>query len=309
MTNSPMTHIRHALQGAAALLVISVSTIILSLVMGLLAVIKRLLPPGGVANAINRGLSFVGELWGSVNRVVLGSYRGMKWDIRLPPGLEREGRYLVLCNHQSWVDIMAMQYALNWRVPFLRFMLKQELIWVPFLGLAWWSLDFPFLRRYSRQQLLDNPALRDKDLENAARACEKLKHIPVCMVSFPEGTRFTPEKHAQQQSPYRHLLRPRYGGIGQVLYSFGNALDTAIDVSVHYPAGPPTFWALISGQVKAISLHAGLRPIDPALRGVDFRADSASQRELRHWLDLIWAEKDRWLEAAANSSENPASRE
>jgi 1-acyl-sn-glycerol-3-phosphate acyltransferase len=304
-----VSKLRYALQGATALMFISLGTIILSLMMGLLAVVKRLLPQGGAANAINRGLSFLGELWGSGNHFVLQFYRGMKWDIHLPENLDHDGRYLVLCNHQSWVDIMAMQYALNWRVPFLRFMLKQELIWVPFLGLAWWSLDFPFLRRYSRQELLDNPALRDKDLENAAQACEKLKHIPVCMVSFPEGTRFTPAKQAQQQSPYRHLLKPRYGGIGQVLYSFGNALDTVIDITLHYPAGPPTFWALISGQVKAVSLHASLRPIDPALRGVDFRADPASQRELKHWLDIIWAEKDRRLEAAANSSENAASRE
>jgi len=304
-----VSKLRHALQGTAALMFISLSTIILSLMMGLLAVVKRVLPQGGAANAINRGLSFLGELWGSGNHFVLQFYRGMAWDIHLPENLNHDGRYLVLCNHQSWVDIMAMQYALNWRVPFLRFMLKQELIWVPFLGLAWWSLDFPFLRRYSRQELLDNPALRDKDLENAAQACEKLKHIPVCMVSFPEGTRFTPAKQAQQQSPYRHLLKPRYGGIGQVLYSFGNALDTAIDITLHYPAGPPTFWALISGQVKAVSLQASLRPIDPALRGVDFRQDPASQRELKHWLDIIWAEKDRRLEAAANSGVTAASRE
>lgn len=301
--------VRYAMQGVAALLLISLSTIVLSLVMGVLAAFKRILPPGRAANLINRGLSFVGELWASVNHGVLRSFRGMKWDIQLPQNLDHDGRYLVVCNHQSWVDILAMQYALNWRVPFLRFMLKRELIWVPFLGLAWWALDFPFLRRYTRQELLDKPELRDKDLENAAQACEKLKHIPVCMMSFPEGTRFSEAKRAEQNSPYRHLLKPRYGGIGQVLYSFGDALGTAIDITIFYPDGAPTFWQLISGQVRAVSLHAHLRPIDPALRGVDFRQDAALQRELKHWLDIIWAEKDRRLEALANSSEKSPSRE
>lgn len=292
---------RYALQGATALLFISLSTIILSLAMGVLAVFKRITPPGPVANAINRCLSFLGELWGSGNQFVLRFYRGMEWDIRLPENLDHEGRYLVLCNHQSWVDIMAMQFALNWRVPFLRFMLKQQLIWVPFLGLAWWSLDFPFLRRYSRQELLKNPALREKDLENAARACEKLRHIPVSMMSFPEGTRFTAAKQEQQKSRYRHLLMPRYGGIGQVLYSFGEALQTVLDITIFYPCGTPTFWQFISGQVPKICLHATLKPIDAHLRGVDFRQDPAAKRQLKTWLDELWAEKDQELEAACQA--------
>ena len=291
----------HALQGTAALAFISLSTIILSLAMGVLAVFKRIMPTGPIANAINRGLSFLGELWVSVNNFVLGLYRGMEWDIRLPENLDHDGRYLVLCNHQSWVDIVAMQYALNWRVPFLRFMLKQQLIWVPFLGLAWWSLDFPFLRRYSRQELLKNPALREKDLENAAHACEKLRHIPVSMMSFPEGTRLTAAKHAQQKSRYKHLLLPRYGGIGQVLYSFGDALQTVIDVTIFYPRGTPTFWQFISGQVPKICMHASLKPIDAHLRGVDFRRDPAAKRQLKTWLDGLWADKDRAIEAYCSS--------
>jgi 1-acyl-sn-glycerol-3-phosphate acyltransferase len=297
-----LTPFRYALQGATALLFISLSTIILSVAMGVLAVCKRIMPPGRVANAVNRWLSFLGELWGSGNNFVLRFYRSMAWDIRLPENLDHDGRYLVLCNHQSWVDIMAMQYALNWRVPFLRFMLKQQLIWVPFLGLAWWSLDFPFLRRYSRAELLKNPALRDRDLENAARSCEKLRHIPVCMISFPEGTRFTAAKHAEQKSHYKNLLMPRYGGIGQVLYSFGDALDTVIDMTIFYPYGIPTFWQFISGQVQDISLHARLRPIEPDLRGVNFRADATANRRLKSWLDELWAEKDRELELASQAA-------
>lgn len=132
-----VSKIRYALQGAAALLFITISTIIVSLAMGLLAVLKRTMPSGTAANAINRGLSFLGELWVSCNNFVLRCYRGMQWDIQLPENLDHEGSYLVLSNHQSWVDILVMQFGLNWRIPFLRFLLKQQLIWVPFLGLAW----------------------------------------------------------------------------------------------------------------------------------------------------------------------------
>ena len=246
-------------------------------------------------------MSSIGELWISINKSVLWFYRDMEWDVQLPPGLDRKGRYLVFCNHQSWVDILILQSCLNRRAPFMRFTLKQQLIWVPFLGVAWWSLDMPFLRRYSRKELHANPALRGKDLENAARACEKLKHIPVSMMSFPEGTRLTPSKHKNQKSPYQHLLIPRYGGIGQVLYSFGDAMQSVIDVSIFYPDSTPTFWQLVSGQVEKIVVRARTRSIDPGLQGINFREDSTAKRKLIDWLKYIWKEKDQLLDDLAGT--------
>jgi 1-acyl-sn-glycerol-3-phosphate acyltransferase len=225
----------------------------------------------------------------------------MKWDIQLPHDLNREGRYLVFSNHQSWVDILVLQHCLNRRAPFMRFLLKQELIWVPFLGFCWWALDMAFLRRYSRAQLQNNPELRGKDLENAARACEKLKHIPVSMMSFPEGTRFTEAKHKQQNSPYKHLLRPRYGGLGQVLYSFDDALDHLIDVTIIYPDGAPGLWQFVSGQVKKISVKVRLLPIGEDVRGKDFRGDAEAKAALKTWLNDLWTEKEQYINRKMNN--------
>jgi len=290
-----VNQVRYALQGSAALLLITINTIALATVMFFLALPKLLAPQGRFRNMISRWLSLIGELWGCINKGVLWFYRNMEWDIRLPEDLDHDGRYLVFCNHQSWVDIIVLQQCLNRRAPFMRFMLKQQLIYVPFLGAAWWAMDMPFLRRYSKKELLQNPALRGKDLENAAKACEKLKHIPVSMMSFPEGTRFTAEKKAKQKSPYEHLLIPRYGGIGQILYSFDDALDTVIDVTIFYPDGTPTFWQLVSGQIRKISVYIQLLPIDESLCGVNFREDSTAKRQLINWLNELWSDKDQRL--------------
>ena len=227
----------------------------------------------------------------------------MEWDIRLPDGLNHDGRYLIFSNHQSWVDIPVLQHSLNRRVPFMRFLLKQQLIWVPFLGVAWWALDMAFLRRYSRQELIKNPELRGKDLENAARACEKLKHIPVSMMSFPEGTRYSPVKQQQQKSPYSHLLRPRYGGIGQVLYSFDGTLEGLIDVTIIYPDGPPSLWQFISGQVSKIIVRVQLRPLADDLQGVNFREDGNAKNKLKAWLNQIWKEKNDMLATALEAKQ------
>jgi 1-acyl-sn-glycerol-3-phosphate acyltransferase len=290
-----LTRVRYGLQGAVVLLVVTVSTIVLTMVIFTLSIFKLIAPKGRARNAMTHWLSSLGELWVSVNKGVAWFYR-MEWDIQLPDGINHDGRYLVFCNHQSWVDILVLQHCLNRRAPFMRFLLKQQLIWVPFLGVAWWALDMAFLRRYSRQELLKNPALRGKDLENAARACEKLKHIPVCMMTFPEGTRFTQAKWEQQNSPFQHLLRPRYGGIGQVLYSFDEALDSLIDVTITYPGGTPGLWQFVSGQVRKISIHIQLRQIDDDLRGKDFREDAAAKSRLKNWLNEIWEQKERYID-------------
>ncbi len=289
------------MQGVAALLVVGLNTIAVTLLIFVLAIFKLLIPVGGLRSRINRYLSALGELWVSINKMVLRCYRGMEWDIEFPDKLDMSGRYLVFCNHNSWADIMVMQYCLNRRAPFMRFLLKQQLIWVPFLGFAWWALDMAFLRRYSPQQLLKDPLLRGKDLENAAKACEKLKHIPVSMMTFPEGTRFTEAKREQQKSPYRHLLRPRFGGVGQVLYSFGDALDALIDVTIIYPAGTPTFWEFISGQPTKIKICVRLKSIDDGLLGANFREDPAAKVCLKTWLEKNWADKDQLIDFVINS--------
>lgn len=272
-------------------MIVVISTTVLTAVLCILALFKFLAPAGRARNAITHWSSSLGELWVSINKALAWPNRDM-WDIHMPDGIRRKGRYLVMCNHQSGVDILALQHSLNRRAPFGRYLLKQQLIWVPVLGVAWWALDMAFLRRYSRQELLKNPSLRGKDLENAARACEKLKHIPVSMMTFPEGTRFSRAKRDQQNSRYRHLLMPRYGGVGQVLYSFDEALDAVIDVTIVYPDGVPTVWQLVSGQIKKIVVHIQLRPVDATVRGRNFREDSEAKAALKKWLDNIWNEKE-----------------
>jgi 1-acyl-sn-glycerol-3-phosphate acyltransferase len=291
-------HIRYGLQGAIALIIMSTNTVIITLAILPFALIKYVTPAGGFRNRLTRWLSCLGEMWVSVNKWVLSFYRGMEWDVDLPENIDPKSRYLLICNHQSWVDIVVLQSSLNRRAPFMRFMLKQRLVYVPVLGVAWWALDMPFLRRFTREQLLKRPELKGKDLENAARACEKLKHIPVSFTVFPEGSRFTPEKKASQKSPYQHLLLPRTGGLGQVLFSFEDRMQSAIDVTIYYPDGMPTFWQLVSGQMRKVTLVATIKPIDEGLRGVNFRENKQAGDELKNWLNEIWTEKDQFLIAA-----------
>src|SRR3546814_9530339 len=118
--------------------------------------------------------------------------------------------------------------AFNRRIPLLKFFLKQELIKVPLLGLAWWALDFPFRKRFTRAEIEANPSLKGKDLETTRKACEKFKEMPTSVMNFFEGTRFTQAKHDQQQSPYEFLLKPKAGGTAFALSAMDGKLATQI---------------------------------------------------------------------------------
>ena len=260
----------------------------------LLAIPKWLAPPGGIRNRVRLLLARIAENWISVNNGILSLYRQPEWRTEIPAGLDRDGCYLVSCNHQSWVDILILQRCFNRRLPLLRFFLKRELIRVPFLGLAWWALDFPFMRRASAETLARRPELKGRDLESARQACEKFHDMPVAMMNFPEGTRFSPSKRDRFGSPFRHLLTPRIGGMGQVLYALGDQLDALIDVTIVYPAAarPPTFWDLLTGRVSTVVVRAARRDIPDALRGRDFRADLEVREQLESWMMQMWEEKD-----------------
>lgn len=180
----------------------------------------------------------------------------------------------------------------NRRIPFLRFFLKSQLVWVPLLGPAWWALDFPFMKRYSRETLARHPELQGRDMEATRRACEKFRHMPVSVMNFAEGTRFTPAKHAAQSSPYRHLLRPKAGGVAFVLDAMGDALHAMLDVAIVYPDGPCNMLDLIAGRVREIRVHVRELPIDASLHG-NYETDAVFRVRFQAWMNGLWEAKDQ----------------
>ncbi len=203
--------------------------------------------------------------------------------------------YLVLANHQSWVDIVVLQRVLHGRIPFLKFFLKRELIYVPLLGLAWWALDFPFMKRYSQAFLKKNPHLRGKDLETTKKACAKFKHKPVSVMNFIEGTRFTKKKHDKQNSPFQHLLKPKSGGMSFVLDAMGEHLTKIVDVTIYYPDGIPNFSDFVSGQLDRVCIEVHILDIADELGHINF-SERHDRILFQKWLTKFWHDKDARLE-------------
>ena len=285
-----------ALKGILSLLLYTLNTIILTIPLLILALSKFLIPIRSVVIFLDKSLISIATLWIGINSFNTKLFCRIEWDIRGLEQLEKKEWYLVLSNHQSWVDILALQTTLNQKIPMLKFFLKKELIYIPFLGLAWWALDFPFMKRYSKQQIINNPRLKGKDLESTRKACEKFKHTPVSIMNFVEGTRFTDQKKRRQNNHFHHLLAPKAGGIAFVLNSMGDYLHKIIDVTIVYPDKIPSFWEYISGGVHKIIIDFNVIPL-PDFKGNDYFNDAACQNNFFIWLNTLWKNKDRKIDA------------
>lgn len=275
-----------------ALLCVTLNVLVHGAVLLILALLKALVPIAVFRRLLSRALVAIAEQWIAVNGMLFAAFTRTRWIVDGVEGLRREGWYLVLSNHQSWVDIPALQRTFNRRIPFLKFFLKQQLKWVPVLGLAWWALDFPFMQRYSRETLEKHPELRGRDKETTRKACERFRDLPVSVMNFVEGTRYTEAKHAQQNSPYAHLLRPRAGGIAFVLETMGDILQSVIDVTIVYPQGAPTLIDLLAGRVDEIRVQVRELPIPAELTGRDYEADAVFRERFQTWINALWTQKD-----------------
>ena len=285
-----LAHLPPLLRGVITATLLGLNTLVAFTTMIPPALVKLLVPATGVRNACTRMLNAIANRWVANNNAWIHAVNRSRWDVQGVAGLHRRGWYLVSSNHQSWVDILVLQRVLHGHVPLLKFFLKAELIWVPVIGLAWWALDFPFMKRGRGH------GARSSDLKTTREACEKFKRIPTAVMNFVEGTRFTRAKHHAQKSPYRHLLKPKVGGLGIALATMGEQFESMLDVTIVYPQGTPSFWELLSGRLDAVLVRVQPRDIPAEVLGGDPVGDKAYRQRLTAWIEGLWAEKDALIE-------------
>lgn len=278
-------------RGCFSLILYLLNTVALTIPLFIIAGFKFLIPVDSWRKRCDQVLNWIACAWIGINNWNIRLTNPAVWDVEGIDSLDRNGWYMVVANHQSWLDILVLQKVFHGKIPFLKFFLKKELIWVPFLGLAWWALDFPFMKRYTTSFLKKHPHLKGKDLEITKKACEKFKTAPVSVMNFLEGTRFTPEKHSRQLSPYVHLLKPKAGGIAFVLAAMGEKMHRMLDVTVVYPHGVKNFWEFLCGEVKEVRVRVVPRPIDTELIG-DYFANKKFRVTFQSYLNQMWEEKD-----------------
>ena len=215
--------------------------------------------------------------------------------------LQKDRSYLLIANHQAYLDIVVLQAYLDAYLPQIRYFMKQQLLWIPILGQACYLLGYPFMKRYSKKQIAANPDLKNKDLETTRKTCQRFKKMPITLANYVEGTRFTPSKRKKLKSPYQHLLRPKAGGVAFILSAMDKQIESIINVTIIYSERKHIDKTFLFGKMRSITIKVDTIPVTENLLG-DYQNDPAFRENFQAWLNSLWAEKDQLIEKVKSLS-------
>ncbi|MGQ0587114.1 MAG: acetyltransferase [Gammaproteobacteria bacterium] len=251
---------------------------------------KALVPIPAFRHACTDVMFAIARQWASFNRLIYRLMFPIAWEIDVRGTLDPHRSYLLIGNHQSWIDILLVFDQFTGRTPPVCFFLKRELLWVPVIGWSCWGMDFPFMSRRSHRS----------DVETTRRFCERYRDRPVTVVNFAEGTRFSEAKRVAKHSPYRHLLRPKAGGMALTLGAMGEQFAGIIDVTIAYrPSRHQPTWSFLLGEQADLAIQIDVLPVPQELLGGDY-SDPKFRERFQVWLNALWARKDAWLERMIN---------
>ena len=259
-----------------------------------IAIFKLLIPIESWKTLCTKWIIAIGECWIFCNGLWIKLLHNPQWKVTGFDSLNQSDWYLTMANHQSWADIFVLQGITNRKIPMLKFFMKDVLIWVPVIGLAWWALDMPFLKRYTEEQIKKDPSLRGKDIIEMKKSFGRFARYPVSIFSFAEGTRFTEAKRVSQDSPYDQLLKPKSGGIGLTLSTMPY-IKKALDFTIKYNSNYRTFWDFLCGRMSSVEIQVKIIDVPGNLVQKNYIEDEKFREELKEGLYSIWEEKNKFL--------------
>lgn len=290
-----MRFVAAQLRGILCLLLFLLDTLVLTIPFYTVAFLKWIVPLPRWRRRATWLLHRVADVWLYFLNLPQELSKKTRWVVKGIESIHGPGSCLLMVNHQTWVDIMVLIKLFYRKIPDFKFFVKKELLWLPIVGQAFWAVDFPIMRRYSRKEIQQKPHLKGKDLEAARKACEKFKDMPVSIFNFVEGTRFRWEKHAEQRSPFKHLLRPKAGGFALVMGAMGDRIHHILNVTIVYPHGVKNFWKYLCGMVEEIRVHVERIPVTKELIG-DYTSNSEYRDRVQNWLNTLWHKKDHLID-------------
>ena len=229
-------------------------------------------------------------------KVIMNFFHNNKMEVIYEDTFDRNDWCLGLANHQSWADILLILSASNYMMPNIRFFMKKELSWIPFIYLANKNLNMPFVNRHSKKQITKNPNLRLQDYENTIKSCKRLKRAPSTIFSYAEGTRFTSEKHKEQNSSYKNLLEPKIGGLATALSALPES-KYLIDFTLVYKTDRRSAWAFLKGDMADVKILVKKFKIPESLKNKSYLDDNEYRIEFKNWIEDIWSQKDKSIES------------
>ena len=283
------------IKGVLGFVAVVINTLFWCLFLLTIAIFKLLIPMESWKRLCTKLIINIGEYWIYCNGLWIQALHRPRWNVEGFEELDSSNWYLAVANHQSWADIFVLQGITNRKIPMLKFFMKHVLIWVPVIGLAWWALDMPFLKRYTKEEIQKNPDLRGKDIKAMEKSFERYSRYPVSIFSFAEGTRFTKEKKDNQLSQFEYLLNPKIGGIGLTLTTMPY-IKLLLDFTIHYEDERRSFWDFLCGRMSKADVRVRQINIPDNLLCKNYEDDPIFRENLKEWVYDIWSDKEKYLE-------------
>lgn len=274
------------------------NTLIFSIPLFILLLLKIIITYRPIQNKIRQSLDRIAKVWIKYNNLMSAILVPTKINVTGNLPYDHNGCYIMVCNHQSWLDIPILERVFAHRLPLTKFLIKDKMKWLPLIGQACWAMDFPFMKRYSKSYIEKHPEIKEKDLEATRKACHKLKHVPLTLVNFLEGARFTQQKHIAQNKPFKHLLKPRAGGLALALNALQDKVDGIIDVTIYISDQNMSIWHYLCGRIKHIDVHVNKIEVTNDLFG-DYN-DEHHKQHIINFVNHLWYEKDQFIESHLN---------
>ena len=231
------------------------------------------------------------DLWVTGNRWMLRTLNLISIETIFDQQLETEQNQwqIVICNHQTWADVLILQIALLNYVPPIKFFTKREFIWVPVLGFVLWILKFPYVLRASTGHKRRESSRKQINVHSMHRARDQFHERPVSILIFCEGTRINQENYRIQQPSYRNLLKPKIGGVAFTIDALKTKTNHILDVTLVYEGETPNFWNFLCGKCRWVKVHIRKVLIKDLL-----------EPSIRRGIRQLWQIKDREIDRLQN---------
>jgi 1-acyl-sn-glycerol-3-phosphate acyltransferase len=258
-------------------------------------IVRFMIPINFISRALLKLMHFFYFTFSIISVGMIKFFNNVNVEIKVDEKLSKQEWYLIIANHISYLDIILLiRFCAEYTSP-PKFFLKKELIWLPFVGIAAWALDMPFMRRYTQSFVDKNPHLKGKDIETTRLSCAKFIDSPTSVINFVEGTRFSPAKAEARKSPFSHLLRPKAGGIAFTLASMGEQFSSLLDITLAYPenSGYP-MRDMLSGEMTHIVIDVSVQALSDEVIG-DYFNNADFRESFQVWLNELWINKNERL--------------
>lgn len=274
----------------------AVNSILIATPIMVLGLVRLALPLKAVRVLVEFLNYYLYKTWVFNNRVIIGLTNNIKWHISGDAIPTTKKSCMIISNHLSWADILFIGCVYKGNVPVTKFFMKQNLIYIPFVGLACYALGMPFLKRYPKAKLIKNPKLRKKDIKSTKKACRRLIEYPSTLINFVEGSRYTRKKAARAKSPYSNLLPPKTASLGVALGQIGDKVEYIFNNTFYYPDNQKKAMIdLLMGRVKNVYVNVEIVKSTDGLIG-NYLDDKEFKHDFTMKVRDLWEEKDAVLE-------------